>query len=224
MKLKKTLIISLALWLLSIVAFLVESYLFGKGHPVGYVYTAPQGITFYVTIGIGIISFIVMAITAFAALFKKIKAWAIVIVLVGLIVFGGGGILFAYNHFKNKTPTWTGQDLFAEVNIHRREVGVPELVLSEGLCDNLVSRWQMVKDGKEHQGFEDWVKNEGIQTNYGYKQVAELYIISDTANGAIKFWSSSPGHKLELENPKWTDGCTYANDGVGVLELSTKKE
>lgn len=66
------------------------------------------------------------------------------------------------------------------------------------------------------------MEQEGIQTEYGYKEIAELYIQASTPAEAIAFWSGSPGHKIQLENPKWTDGCAYANEGYGVVIMSVK--
>lgn len=141
-----------------------------------------------------------------------------------LIVFISGVYVFAL--FKGNAVRWgrgySGQDLFNAVNNHRKSIGVNEIRLSEGLCDNLVSRWQAVKEGKQHKGFEEWVKQEGIQTKYGYKEIVELYIQASTPAEAIAFWSGSPGHKIELENPKWTDGCAYANEGYGVVVMGVK--
>ena|SRR3990167_4402455 len=138
------------------------------------------------------------------------------------IVFVSGVYVFA--SFKGNAVRWggsyTGNDLLTAVNNHRRSVGIPEVKLSEGLCDNLVSRWQAVKEGRQHEGFEEWVKQEGIQTQYGYQELAELYIQASTPAEAITFWSGSPGHKIQLENPKWTDGCAYANEGFGVVIMS----
>jgi hypothetical protein len=141
-----------------------------------------------------------------------------------LVVFVFGIYVFAL--FRGSAVMWggqyTGYDLFNAVNSHRVSVGVQEITLSEGLCDNLVSRWKAVKDGRQHEGFEEWVEQEGIQTNYGYKDIVELYIQAPTPLGAINFWSGSPGHKIQLENPIWTDGCAYANDGYGVVVMSLK--
>ncbi|GIW57636.1 MAG: hypothetical protein KatS3mg083_581 [Candidatus Dojkabacteria bacterium] len=118
--------------------------------------------------------------------------------------------------------SYTGQDLFNAVNQHRKSLGLKEVKLSEGLCDNLVSRWQAVKEGRQHEGFDDWIKQEGIQTNYGYKELVELYIQALTPAEAITFWSGSPGHRIQLENPKWIDGCAYANEGYGVVVMGIK--
>jgi len=118
--------------------------------------------------------------------------------------------------------TYTGNDLFNTVNEHRVKNNLGTIKLSEGLCDNLVSRWQAVKNDKQHEGFEEWVKNEGIQSQYGYKQVVELYIKSATPQGAVEFWSNSPGHEIQLDNPIWTDGCAYANENIGVVVMGNK--
>ncbi len=141
-----------------------------------------------------------------------------------LVVLISGVYVFAL--FRGNAVMWgqgyTGNDLLNAVNTHRKSVGISEVKLSEGLCDNLVSRWKAVKEGKQHEGFEEWVKQEGIQTKYGYKEIVELYIRASTPTEAITFWTGSPGHKIQLENPKWTDVCVYANEGYGVVVMSVK--
>ena len=134
--------------------------------------------------------------------------------------------VYLYGSFRNDVVrfggSYTGYDLLNAVNTHRKSIGVQMVKISEGLCDNLVSRWKAVKEGRQHEGFEEWVKQEGIQTEYGYKEVTELYIQTSTPAEAISFWTGSPGHKIQLENPKWTDGCAYANEGYGVVVMGVK--
>ncbi len=120
------------------------------------------------------------------------------------------------------SQSYTGNDLFNAVNTHRKSVGVPEVKLSKELCDNLISRWKVVKEGKQHEGFKGWVKQEGIQTKYGYKKIVELYIKASTSLEAINFWSGSLENKIQLENPEWIDGYTYANEGIGVVVMGYK--
>lgn len=50
---------------------------------------------------------------------------------------------------------YNGNDLLNAVNNHRKSLGIQEVKLSEGLCDNLVSRWKSIKEGKQHEGFEE---------------------------------------------------------------------
>lgn len=138
-----------------------------------------------------------------------------------LVIFG---VYFAgsLNSAVKFGGAYNGQELFDAINKHRESVGVKSVILGEGLCDNLVSRWQAVKEGRQHVGFEEWVTGEGIQANYGYGEIAELYIQSPTPNEAIAFWAGSPGHRIQLENSKWTDGCAYANEGYGIAVFSLK--
>ena len=52
-------------------------------------------------------------------------------------------------------------------------------------------------------------------------KIAELYIqLQHPQRQLLSVWQS--GHKIQLENPKWTDGCAYANEGYGVVIMSVK--
>jgi hypothetical protein len=154
--------------------------------------------------------------------FLNINSWKVGTLTVFLLILVGVYLFASTRSSVLWGGTYTGQDLFSAVNTHRQSKGLGTLKTGEGLCDNLVSRWKSVKEGKQHEGFEDWVKQEGIQINYGYKQVVELYIQANTPAEAISFWESSPGHEIELDNSRWTDGCAYANEGTGVLIMSYK--
>lgn len=234
-KLSKIGVVSSYLWFVGTVSFLIVIFLstngftidpcYGQGCPEN-VYLLPMLLSLLVSLlffGLTIIS------SFFRVLLKAEKwkppfnlgSWKIGFITL-LIVFIAGVYVFA--SFRGNTVNWggsyTGNDLLNAVNQHRKSVGISEIKLSEGLCDNLVSRWKAVKEGRQHEGFEEWVLQEGIQETYGYQQIAELYIQTSTPAEAISFWSGSPGHKIQLENPRWTDGCAYANEGIGVVVMS----
>lgn len=235
--LSKINIISSYIWLVSTIVFILVIFLSTKGFTVDPCYGQGCSEHFYLlpvlsSLFAGLFFFGLTVSAGFLRVILKAEKWKpplsigswkigfatfLVILISGVYVFAS---------FRGNTVMWggsyTGSDLLNAVNAHRRSVGIPEVKLSEGLCDNLVSRWQTVKEGKQHEGFEDWVKQEGIQTKYGYKEIAELYIQAPTPAEAIAFWAGSPGHKIQLENPKWTDGCAYANEGVGVVIMSLK--
>lgn len=151
-----------------------------------------------------------------------INAWKMTLMAFLVLLFFGVYLIGTLRSFVRWGGSYTGEDLFVAINNQRLSVGVKKIDLSQQLCDNLVSRWKSVKDGKQHEGFEEWIKQEGIQTDYGYKLIAELYVQAFTPAEAISFWEGSPGHKSVLEDSKWTDGCTYANDGYGVAILGFK--
>lgn len=148
----------------------------------------------------------------------KIGSVTFLIVLIICVYF----VAISKGRSESLSSNYSGYDLFNSVNSHRKSIGVPEIKLSEGLCDNLVERWKAVKEGRQHGGFEEWVKQEGIQANYGYKDLVELYIVASTTDQAISFWEKSPGHQIQLDNPKWIDGCAYANEGYGVVIMGIK--
>jgi hypothetical protein len=231
-------VISSYLWFLSTTTFIIIIFSSTKGFTIDPCYSKGCAQNIYLfpmllSLAIGMASFGLMVLSGFLRLILKSEKWKpplninqwkvalatfLVVLISGVYVFalfrGGGGVLWG--------GSYTGQDLLNAVNSHRKSAGAPEVKLSEGLCDNLVSRWKAVKEGKQHEGFEEWVKQEGIQTKYGYKEIVELYIHASNPAEAVAFWAGSPGHKIQLENPKWTDGCAYASEGYGVVIMGTK--
>lgn len=230
-------VVSSYLWFVSTVVFILVIFLSTKGFTVDPCYGQGCSEHAYLfpmlsSLFAGLFFF---GLTVFAGLLRvllkaekwnpplSIGSWKVgfatflVVLISGVYVFAlvrGNAVMWGQGY--------TGNDLLNAVNTHRKSVGISEVKLSEGLCDNLVSRWQAVKEGRQHEGFEGWVKQEGIQTKYGYKEVVELYIQASTPSEAIASWAGSPGHKIQLENPKWTDGCAYANEGYGVVIMGLK--
>lgn len=173
-------------------------------------------------IAVGTASFGTAILTWIIAKFKKIKLavkhfW-ISFALVALL--GAMGLTFLIG-FRNanagyKKADFTGQQLFDQVNVYRKEHGKPEFVLDPVICDNLVSRYlQITSADVGHQGFDEWAKQEGIDKKY--TMGAELYIKdSATPADAVAWWDGSPGHRLSLLG-EYTNGCAYAMDGTGVV-------
>jgi hypothetical protein len=229
-------IVSSYIWLVSTLGFIIVILLstkwfthdpcYGSGC-VEHVYLLPM----LLTLSFGCLFFGLMILSGLIKIIKKtdqwtppfnIGSWKIVAINIFVLSLFGVYFIASMRNGVNFGGTYTGNDLFNAVNEYRARKNLGALQLSEGLCDNLVSRWQAVKNDKQHEGFEDWVKTEGIQSQYGYKQVVELYIKSPTPQGAIEFWTNSPGHKIQIDNPQWTDGCAYANENIGVVVMGNK--
>ena len=111
------------------------------------------------------------------------------------------------------------------MNSYRSSVNVSELVTDPVICDNLVERYLSIKEPNSgHRGFEEWLAAEGIANNPSYGLIGEIYVKDvSTPNNAIRWWLGSPGHKSTLERPEFNSGCSYANDGTGVVILAEKK-
>jgi len=132
-------------------------------------------------------------------------------------------IIFIMNKVDNK---YTGEELFAAVNQHRKSIGAQELQLDINLCDNLVDRWIAIRENDAHRKFEDWATKEGLVEGgvaKNFNLLGEMYVTATTPDNAIAWWVGSPGHKLTLEKPELNVGCAYASDGTGVVIVAEKK-
>lgn len=234
--LSKAATLSSSIWFISVLIFIIVILMSSQGFTKDPCFSA--GCTeerwLFPLLGsvfLGIASFCLLILSGFLRRILKATQWKpwlhlsatkvsvatmFIIIIIGVYFAGSlnSAVMFG--------GSYNGQELLEAVNKHRQEKGLNSVVVGEGLCDNLVSRWQAVKEGRQHLGFEEWIKGEGIQLNYGYGEIAELYIQAPTPAEAIAFWAGSPGHRIQLENPKWTDGCAYANEGYGVVILSVK--
>lgn len=193
----------------------------------------PWLIPMLTTVALGFLSFGVMILAALIAFVKKdltehkapfgittkkaVLANVFLFLLVGVFVVAYRNANLGY-----RKSNYNGQQLFDAVNEYRVAKDKPKLQLDQYLCDNLVARYLKVKSGDiGHEGFEEWVKNEGIDKRFA--PIAELYI-KDTATtkDAIDFWNGSPGHRLSALGD-FSVGCAYANEGVGVVVLGNPR-
>jgi uncharacterized protein YkwD len=155
---------------------------------------------------------------------KGIKIILVILAIIGVLGITAA-IYIAYIILKVDYK-FTGQQLFDEINAYRASKELSQLKSDPILCDNLVERYLAVKEpGNGHKGFEEWLKSEGIKIsatdNSKYIIIRELYVtgVSTPAN-AIRWWLGSPGHKSTLEMPVFDKGCSYANDGTGVVIMA----
>lgn len=139
-----------------------------------------------------------------------------------VILLGVVGIIFIIG-YRNanmgyKKSDYNGQQLFEAVNEFRIKNGKSNIKLDQYICDNLVDRYLKIKSGDVgHEGFEEWVINEGIDKRFD--PIAELYTKEAyRTKDAIDFWDGSPGHRLSLLGD-FSVGCAYANEGTGVVIL-----
>ena len=175
-------------------------------------------------VGVGGVSFGLIFIAWVISKFKKIKLIGKHFWISFVMVFIVAAISIAFligigkNNRNYQEQSYTGQQLFDEVNLYRVANGVPALTLELGLCDNLVGRYLTIKnsDNIGHEGFEEWVKGEGIDKKYA--PVGELYTKNEfTTKAAVEWWATSPGHRLTLLLKDVSMGCAYADKGTGVL-------
>ncbi|MCM8787529.1 MAG: CAP domain-containing protein [Candidatus Omnitrophica bacterium] len=151
------------------------------------------------------------------------KIIVIILSILGVLFLISVGLVIYWIMFTDYK--YTGDDLFKAVNEYRVSKKLKPIELDVNLCDNLVERWAGIKEGKRHEGFDEWLKKEKIDVNPKYFDIAELYIVdASTPQWAISWWQSSPGHRLILENKDMRYGCAYADDGTGVLILASPRK
>ncbi len=186
-----------------------------------------------ISLGLGILSFIVMLISGILRKVLKGQKWnapfrigagkisilAIFVLMISLAYFVIMGRMV-----QGTDSTLDGQHIWDAVNVYRKENGVSELQQNELLCNNLVARWKQFNEENNHDGFEPWLKEYvyPFDTSHKLKSVAEDYVGGiKTAAGAIVKWKESPGHNLSLLDPKYNIGCAYAGTIPGTGGIDT---
>lgn len=108
----------------------------------------------------------------------------------------------------------TGYDVLKELNEYRISQDLPELILSQTLCNNIAQRWQNYVDNNSHEGFHEFVVDympEGLE-------VGEILTSGRTAEEMVQRWAGSPSHDLVIKNKSKV--CVYSADGYSVALLS----
>jgi len=229
--------ISSYIWFLSTLSFIIVILLSTKGLTKDPCYGSGCSEENYLvpmlgSFFLGVVCFFITLITGILRIIfkgEKIKPpFNFGSIKVGFLTFFIAGIFTAYFIGSIRGGSfrigggYTAFDVLKLVNEYRKKNGINELKLSEELCDNIVSRWKAIKEGKQHEGFAEWVEKEGIQKIYSYKDLVELYIIANSPKDALDFWLNSPSHKLQIENKKWKDVCVYSNERITVMIMGYK--
>jgi len=129
----------------------------------------------------------------------------------------------------NETPAptiepYTGQDMWKIINDYRKESGVPELKLSEELCNGISTRWQKATAEMTHDGFEEFIAVQRKRRAYSRTMgnVMELIGGGDTPQIVLDSFKSSPSHNMGLLSKKMNEGCVYAWDYKTLILLGQR--
>lgn len=135
-------------------------------------------------------------------------------VLVG-IVFGMNLAQPRYAPPENVLQEYpTGQEVLAELQNYRKELGLPEFEVSGILCNNIAERWFNYTKNNSHEGFHEFVQK---QYPPGFT-ASEILAPGKTAEEVVNGWKQSPSHDYFIKNN--TKVCVYSDSGYSVALLS----
>ncbi len=217
---------SSALWLLSIVGFLLVVSVATKFMTYDPTFGAGESENWLLfpmlaSAGAGFLSFTVLIISIIASHFlkgentKSLAPTKVYSTMSIFLIFGTITFMLGFRQAGIHTVSFTGDETFTAINNYRVSNGLDALTLDPVICDNLVQRWIDVtsSDTAGHNGSEEWAKNEGLDTKYS---MAEVYMKNvSTPEEAIVWWNGSPGHRTALIGD-YSVGCAYASDGTAV--------
>lgn len=228
-------VISSYLWLLSIIGFSVSIFTqtagwFGHESCTWLPSCGDTKLMIWsiISLGLGVISFIVMVVSGLIRKISKAEKWIAPLLLGSgkILILGIFTLVISLVYFilmgrfmQGTDTTFDGQHVWNAVNEYRKENGVPELTQDPLLCNNLVARWKQFNKEQSHDGFQPWLKEYvyPFDTTHKLGEVSEDYTGGvKTAAGAIVKWKESPGHNLSLLNPKYSIGCAYAGTIEGT--------
>lgn len=129
-------------------------------------------------------------------------------------VFSGGVATLIATAHPEPTPIVypTGYDILNAANEYRESKGLPDLILSEKLCNNIAERAINYEKTNSHSGLKEWAQKNGITDH-----ISEILAYGTTASEVINDWAGSPSHNLALLNN--THACSYSSNGFSVMEL-----
>lgn len=106
------------------------------------------------------------------------------------------------------------REAFGLINAHRRSIGISELIWNDAIATIARGHSQNMADGKTafgHDGFNQRLN--ALQATMTVRGIAENVAMNDypsPAPIAVGGWIQSPGHKINLETP------TYTQSAIGV--------
>ena len=118
-------------------------------------------------------------------------------------------------------PSYTGAELWQEIQKYRREHGVPEFKQDNTLCTiSSIRVNQLLELDKldNHAGFEPLIDQFRDSNQLTYGNLAENILQGyPTATAAISGWDQSLGHQALLKSGAYVWACASANSGFAVL-------
>ena len=223
-KLKLATIIFLCLWLLSMFVFGLEVFFFvinpaTKNSIVGVIQTR---ITLS-TIGFGVLSFILLLIAGFIHLFRKIHAWAIVIVLSLLLIFTTVSIIAGFiivpkviNGYKH--PQMNSDTILTEVNNYRVQQGLNVVTKSDRDCQVAAVRLLEVENSFSHNGFS--AKRFCDDTHTSCHLGENLATDISPEQAVVDAWIASPEHQKIMTDKDFKYACVTNDGKYTVLTMS----
>ena len=110
-------------------------------------------------------------------------------------------------------------DVWDEVNRYRVDHGAVALTMHDGLCDDMVARYNAIRAHGSHDGFIEFIMHKRDQgTVSSYVDAWELFADGDSAEHTVQRWAGSMGHESALRKGRY--GCMYTNGTLSILHLS----
>lgn len=121
----------------------------------------------------------------------------------------------------NPSISYTGADLWLEIQKYRKTKGVPEFRQDNTLCTLTSIRVnQLIKINSldDHKGFEPLVNQYRLENKLSFGNLGENILMGyPTANEAVKAWDGSLGHRALMADGSYVWACVSANHGFAVL-------
>lgn len=106
--------------------------------------------------------------------------------------------------------------LLSDVNSYRTDHQLTPLAESSILCDLSQVRSQQVVTDWSHNGVKLlWKAQPYVSIPYGGENLARDY---STNQDILSAWIASPEHKVNLDNPHYTQACVAINGSYVVME------
>jgi len=137
---------------------------------------------------------------------------------------GGGEIIKTTNKtpvVSYQTPSWTGPELWEEVNKRRQELGVNSLSTKSELCTIASIRLNQLLelgtlDGHEGFGSLPEEREDLLWIFEKYNLTEFLVAGAENPKEAVSLWENTLGHKKLLTGGEYVWGCIYGQEGFGV--------
>ena len=120
-----------------------------------------------------------------------------------------------------QSPSWSGPELWEEINTRRLELGVNSLSTKSELCTIASIRLNQLLDLGTLDGHEGFgvlsEEREDLLWIFEKYNLSEFLVAgAESPKEAVSLWENTLGHKKLLTGGEYVWGCIYAQEGFGV--------
>lgn len=117
-----------------------------------------------------------------------------------------------------ESSVFDSQDVWREVNAYRVSKGIAPMEVYPRLCDNLVARYNAIRQSHGHDGFQEFIDQQQARGILDSATYYEVFASGTSAHDTVEAWTGSMGHEIAITTH--TKGCAYSLHGLSIILMT----